>query len=311
MSRLGLVCLSVVLIGLVAEFYFAGKLAVFRATEHDLLRKAVSETEKAQETYDRARNELSDARQKLAEMKSGWGYEWTFPPGGNVGSVQFVNGRLAVNGVGTGNGLTIEPVTDANGQQRQVAPVVHVFTENAQGGSLYVGEFVAGINPGELTQTTCMLTPTWRVSPQEASTWNFTGTVRLRSQIPAGGRAAVDNLQQTINRTFSQLEQTNLRIAEQQRLTESSQAALVVRRSELLGDPAAEDNPEHPEYKLGLVRALVDIEEERNSIQLGVDGLRRLIKNAMEFRNQQLDQLKQLVTQLRRSGTQVSQRAEP
>ena len=310
MSRLGLVCLSLVLIGLAAESFIAAKLGLRRGEVADQLRKGFADTEKASESHTRAKSELAESRQKLAAVKSGWGFEWTFPPGGNVGSVQIVGGRLAVTGLGTVHGLVANQVTDAAGQQKLVPPVVYVFTDNGQGGSIYIGEFVAGIGPNELTEQNVTLIPTWTVSPQEIAAWNFSAGVRLRSQIPAGGRASVENLHQTIQRTFSQLMQTNLRVEEQKRLTEAAAVGLEVRRKELLGDAAAADNVEHPEYKLGLVQAIVNIEEERNAVQSAVDELRRLLKVAAEFRTQQLDTLKQLAARLKNADTKVSQRAE-
>ncbi len=310
MSRLGLVCLSLVLIGLAAESFIAAKLGMRRGEVGDQFRKAVTDSEKAKEQHIRAKAELAESRSKLAAVKTGWGFEWTFPAGGNVGSVQAVGGRLAVTGLGTANGLVANQVTDASGQQRIVPPVVHVFAENAQGGSTYIGEFIAGTGPNELTEQNSTLIPTWNVSPQEIASWNFSGVVRLRSHIPAGGRASVENLHQTIQRTFSQLMQTNLRVEEQKRLTDAAAAALAVRRKELLGDATADDNVEHPEYKLGLVQALVDIEEERNAVQAAVDELRRLLKIASEFRTEQLDNIKQLALSLQNSGTKISQREE-
>jgi hypothetical protein len=310
MSRLGLVCLSLVLIGLAAESYLAAKLGMRKGEVEDQLRKAITDSEKAIDGHGKAKTELEESRTKLAGAKLGWGYEWTFPPGGNVGSVQIVGGRLAVAGLGTSNGLTANTVTDSAGAQKLVPPIVHVFTSDGQGKSVYIGEFVAGIGPNELTESTSTLTPTWNVAPNELATWNFNNGVRLRSQIPAGARTGIESLHQTIQRTLSQLSQTAFRIEEQKRLTAAAEVALEVRKKELLGDPAAVDNADHPEYKLGLVQALEDLEEERNAVQAGVDELRRLLKLATEQRFEQLENLKQVVQNLRNSATKLSQRDE-
>lgn len=309
MIILRVMCLVLVLIGVTAEAFIAAKLVMRRTEVEDQLQKVVAETEKSTEAHKRATGELAESQKKLAGVKIGWGYEWNFPPGGNLGSVQLVNGRLSVTGLGTANGLVAKEYTDATGQ-RLAAPIVHVFTDNGQGGSVYIGEFIAGIGPNELTEQNSTLIPAWNVSPQEIAGWDFSRGVRLRSQIPPGPRASVENLHQTIQRTFSQLAQTALRIEEQKGLTDDAAAALAVRKSELLGDPNAAENPDHPEYKLGLVRALVDIEDERNVVQAGVDQLRRLLKEAGEFRTEKLDSLKQMVSLLRESGTKVSQRSE-
>ncbi len=310
MSRLGLVCLILVLLGLGAESYIAAKLGLRRGEVEDQLRKAIADTETATTGLEKAKIELGDSQQKLQSVKVGWGYEWNFPAGGNAGSVQVVQGRLAVTGLGTSNGLTRRQVTDANGQARELAPVVHVFTDNGQGGSRYIGEFIADISPNNLTETNSVLIPTWAASPEEQQTWNFAGAVRMRSQTPAGERSAVEHLHQSIQLTFSQLTQTGLRLEEQKRLNAAADEALQARKNELLGDAAAADNPDHPEYKLGLVQTLVDVEEERNAVQVAVDELRRQLKVASEFRTQQLDALKQLAAKLAAPETKVSQRTK-
>ena len=67
-----------------------------------------------------------------------------------------------------------------------VPPALHVFADNGQGKVSYTGEFQLGIGPNELGEQTCVLYPTWRVSPQEMASWNFSNGVRLRTQIPPG-----------------------------------------------------------------------------------------------------------------------------
>lgn len=309
MSKLRIAGYVLVIIGLIVEAIYAAKLGMRRGDVEAQLRTVIADSDKAIELNTKTKSELSESRQLLANVKLGWGYEWTFPAGGNVGSVQIVGGRLAVTGLGTANGLVATEVTDG-GQQKFVQPVVHVFAINGQGGSSYIGEFVAGIGPNELSEQNATLIPIWNVTPQEMASWNFSGGVRMRSQIPAGGRSSVGNLHQTIQRTYEQLTQTALRLEEQKGLNAAADAALLVRRNELLGDPNGPDNADHPEYKVGLVQALEDLEEERNAVQVGVDELRRLIKSATELRQQQVDTLKQIVSSTAKSDTKVSKRAE-
>jgi len=313
MSKLRIVGYVLVIIGLIVEVVYAAKLGMRRGEVEEKLRTAIADSEKAMEAHTKAKSELSESRQLLASIKLGWGYEWPLPaaPGGNAVplQVQVVGGRLSVSGLGTNNGLVAEQVTE-NGQQKSVAPVVHVFAQDAQGGSYYIGEFVAGIGPNELSEQNATLIPVWNVSAQEMASWNFSGGVRMRSQIPAGGRSAVGNLNQIIQRTYEQLAQTSLRFEEQTRLNAAADAALQVRKNELLGNPEGPDNPDHPEYKVGLVQALEDLEEQRNAVQAGVDELRRLIKSAREFRQQQIDTLNEIVSRLQKPTAKLSQRAE-
>ena len=308
MSKLGLVCLCLVVLGLSAEFYIAAKFGMRRGEVADELRKASAASELAIVAHAEAKTKATEARQALALTNLGWGYEWTLP-GGNPGPVQKnAGGQLMVTGLGSKNGLERLDLTDATGKAQIIPPVVHVFKSNGPGPSTYVGEFRADLQ--YLTQDSCVLTPQWFISSEDLQEWDFTGGARFRSQIPAGGRSAVENLHQTIQRTREQMFQTGLRIQEQQRLNAAATAALGIRKNELLGDTAAADNADHPEYKLGLVQALEDLEEERNGVQVAVDRLRRLIKTATKAREGLVDSLKQIAAQPRKSGTKLSQRAE-
>ncbi len=306
MSKLGVVCLCLVILGLGAEFYLAAKSGMRRGEIADALRKAVDESEKAIAAQAKAQAEATEARQALALTKLGWGYEWTLP-GGNPAPVQAAaGGKLMVTGLGSDARLEPLNVTDAAGQPQIAAPVVHVFKGDGQGGSIYIGEFKAE----SVSPTSCVLAPQWNVSADDLQQWDFSQGSRFRSQIPAGGRSAVENLHQTIQRTREQILQTELRTQEQQRLNAAAEAALTVRKNELLGDATAADNADHPEYKLGLVQALEDLEEERNAVQVAVDQLRRLIKSATKSREELVSTLKQMASQSRPSGTKLSQRAE-
>jgi hypothetical protein len=58
------------------------------------------------------------------------------------------------------------------------------------------------------------------------------------------------------------------------------------------------------------MKALEDLEEERNAVQLAVDQLRRLVKVATESRQQNVESIQQLASKLQSSSTRVTQRAE-
>ena len=307
MSKLGLVCLCLVVLALGAEFYIAAKLGMRRGEVADELRKVMDDSEKAIAALEKAQTEATETRQALALTKLGWGYEWEMG-GGNPSPVQAGAGKLRVTGLGINAGLVPLNVLDAAGQPQIVAPVVHVFKGDGNSGSIYIGEFKADVD--QLTADSCVLSPQWNISADDVQEWDFSNGSRFRTQIPAGGRSAVENLLQTIQRTNEQIVQTGFRIQEQQRLNVAAEAALATRRNELLGDPAAADNADHPEYKLGLVQALEDLEEERNGVQVAVDRLRRLIKSAAKAREGLVAGLKQVASQPRKSGTQLSQRAE-
>ncbi|MCA9011989.1 MAG: hypothetical protein KDB01_19690, partial [Planctomycetaceae bacterium] len=247
MSRLGIICGSLVIIGLLVEFWLAAKLGYRRGEVADKLREASAKSEKAIVELDKSAADLRTAQTNLAALKLGWGYEYTFAPA-NPAPVQNQGGRLFVTGLGsTTPGFTLDKkFTDANGQEKIVVPPIHVFADNGQGKVIYVGEFLLGTGPNELGEQTCVLYPTWRVSPQEMASWDFSHGVRLRTQIPPGGRAEIDGLNQTIQRSIEQLTELNGRIENQTQLQIEADLALETRRKELLGDAEGADVAERP-----------------------------------------------------------------
>jgi len=306
MSRLGIICGSLVILGLLVEFWLVSKLGFRRGEVADKLREAASKSEKAVVEFEKSAADLRTAETNLAALKLGWDHEYTFAPA-NPAPVQNQGGKLFVTGLGsTTPGLELRRIKDANGQEKMVAPALHVFTDNGQGKVSYTGEFLLGVGANELGEQTCVLYPTWRVSPQEMATWNFTNGVRLRTQIPPGGRAELDSLNQTIQRAFEQLTQLNNRTQDQKSLKADADIALEVRRNELLGDPAGADVPERPEFKLGLVKAIENIEEERNAVQIEVDALRRRIQEAARKRTELVEGVKELAAEKSKPVTQVS-----
>ncbi|MEZ6034246.1 MAG: hypothetical protein R3C17_14220 [Planctomycetaceae bacterium] len=307
MSRLGIICGSLVIIGLLVEFWLAAKLGYRRGEVADKLREASAKSEKAIVELDKSAADLRTAQTNLAALKLGWGYEYTFAPA-NPAPVQNQGGRLFVTGLGsTTPGFTLDKkFTDANGQEKIVVPPIHVFADNGQGKVIYIGEFLLGTGPNELGEQTCVLYPTWRVSPQEMAAWDFSHGVRLRTQIPPGGRAEIDGLNQTIQRSIEQLTELNGRIENQTQLQIEADLALETRRKELLGDAEGADVAERPEFKVGLVQAIENIEEERNALQIEVDTIRRRIQQAVEKRAQLVENVRELAASSSKPDTKVS-----
>lgn len=307
MSRLGIVCGSLVIIGLLAEFWLAAKLGYRRGEVADKLREVTAKSEKAIVEFDNSAAELRTAKSSLAALKLGWGHEYTLAPA-NPAPVQNQGGRLFVTGLGSATpGLELKKHTDANGQETMVPPPLHVFAADGQGKLTYTGEFQLGIGPNELGEQTCVLYPTWSVSPQEIASWDFSHEVRLRTHIPSGRMAEIDSLNQTIQRSNEQLTQLNSRTdGHQKALKEKADLSLQTRRNELLGDPAGADVAERPEFKVGLVQAIEDIEEERNSIQVAVDAIRRRILQAVADRARLVENVKETAASQSKPVTKVS-----
>lgn len=307
MSRLGIVCGSLVIIGLLVEFWLAAKLGYRRGEVADKLRAATEKSEKAIVEFEKSATELKTAQVNLAALKLGWGHEWTFPAA-NPAPVQNQGGKLFVTGIGvTTKGLDkLEDVVGADGKTTKAAPPIHIFADNGQGKVVYTGEFRLGVGPNELGETTCVLYPTWKVTPQEMASWNFTSGVRIRTQIPSGGRGELDNLNQTIARSVEQFNQLSTRIENQKKLRTDADLELQGRKNELLGDANGVVVAERPEFVDGLVRAIENIEEERNAFQIAVDSIRRKILKSVKTRTESVEGVKELAAKAAKPVTKVS-----
>ena len=87
--------------------------------------------------------------------------------------------------------------------------------------------------------------------------------------------------------------------ADQQLLKVDADQALLSRRNELLGDAKGADVAERPEFKVGLLRAIEDTEEERNALQVAVDAIRRAIQRAIADRSKLVDSVKKAASDLK------------
>ena len=92
MSRLGIVCGTLVILGLLGEFWLVAKLGFRRGEVADMLREATAKSEKSVVEFDKAAAELKTAETNLSASKLGWGYEWTLPAA-NPAPVQNQGGK--------------------------------------------------------------------------------------------------------------------------------------------------------------------------------------------------------------------------
>lgn len=290
-----------VLVGLGGELYFAARVLSRRFDIETALAKSISESTQAVAAEEKARLDLLNARSVLASVKNGWSFEWEFLPGGNWDIRQVGPGRLQVSGlgrdIGRNNGLKPVPATAG---APEVPPTVHVYALAQDNTSVYLGEFVARLD--QLQATTCVLEPTWWPRPQELTQWNFANGVRFRREVPPGPRNAFAGLNQTILRSLEKEALTDIHIQQQTQLNAAASAGLDKRKKELTGDPDGPDVPDHPEYRVGLVTALRDSEEERNAVQAAVDYLRRALLEASQKRQSLLETIRQLPPALTKSA---------
>jgi len=287
-----------VLVGLGGELYFAARVLSRRFAIETALAKSIADSTQAVAAEEKARLDLLVARSTLTSVKNGWSFEWEFLPGGGGGIQPVAPGRINVSGLGRNNGLM--PVPPAAGAQ-EVPPTVHVYALNPDNSSVYLGEFVARVD--QLQATTCVLEPTWQPRPEEFTAWNFVNGARFRREVPPGQRNAFAGLNQTILRSLEKERITDDHISQQKVLNAEALAGLDKRKKELTGDPDGPDIPDHPEYRIGLVTALRDSEEERNAVQAAVDFLRRALLEASQKRQSLLDTIRQLPPALTKSDS--------
>lgn len=308
MSTLGKVCLVLTILCLIGGAILAGMLGGTANSWSVKLRTAKEKSQKEIAAAEQSYNDLRAAEAELARKKLGWGFEWTFPGDGSIQPVP-ATGELIVRGLGRSNGLTIGQATNEAGQQVPVIPIVHVFAPGADGQStVYIGEFRADEN--RLGDTDCVLIPTLAPSAQEVANWNMgIAGARLRSIVPAPERATIDGLVASIRRNMGTAQQLEASIRDQAALLEAAKAQLAVRKGELLGNADARLIDDRPEFKIGLLKALEGIEEERNGVQVAVDELRRMIKSEAEKRTETLGQLQELAGKLPKPSSRVTSRS--
>jgi hypothetical protein len=305
MNTLGKVYAGLTILAMCGWVYLGGRLGKTANDWSVKLRDAKSATQKAVADHKKSELELSTAQSELARLKLGWGFEWTLPADGSKGSVQVVGTSLAVTGVGTESGLQTRQVI-AEGKEQILPPTVHVFQLTTEGGSRYVGEFLADLD--QLAPNSSVLRPTWAVTAQEIGAWDFATGVRLRSLVPGSGRIQVEGLNQAIQRLREHHAVADTNLKNQADLLEAAENQLAGRKAELLGNPEAADLKDRPEFKVGLVQALHDIEETRNQLQVDVDDLRRMVLEATETRNQLVVDLNELASRLPKDESRLSKK---
>jgi hypothetical protein len=305
MTTIGKVCLWLTVIGLVV---ISGYLLPTVGKQHNDVSARLQKSEKAVddaiEGHRDKSQQLEDRKQQLARLQIGWDKSWDIQQTANT-RVDVERGQLAVAGLGRDSGLA--PALDAAGQE--APPAVHAFKALPDGGMFYVGEFQAK----PLEATTTILVPIWRVTEEELDVWTSDTELpwRFRTLVPAGGRLHVDQLHAQLQKLTEMNAEVEANTIQQRKLLEEAEAQLAIRKEELLGSPGAEPTPGHPEYSVGLLKAVSDEEERRNNLQIGVDSLRRQIKAANEERETLIRRLKEYPDQLPSAdGDQVTQSGE-
>ena len=213
--------------------------------------------------------EASEQRQlvlhELERMNREWGTDFRAAGGVPTQLLNPADGKLEVQ-LGVGAGL----------QEKQL---VHGFEIKADGSSVYRGPYSV-FGPPQAERSA--MQPAWRIRPGEPAEWQA-ARWRWRSSIPSGYSEQFDKLMGDFTRSDEALADRNASIAIQDKLIADATLALQRRQAELVGgEELPKDESIAPEFRLGLVSTLEATEEERNSVLLEIDALRRQVRDARD-----------------------------
>ncbi|MFO1092343.1 MAG: hypothetical protein U0992_03385 [Planctomycetaceae bacterium] len=204
---------------------------------------------------------VQDKQNELSRIETAWGQFFNAPQGRTLNAQQ---GTLAIE-AGAQQGL-LEPAADKS------FPVLHVFANQANGGSKYLGEFA--LSDLQAAQSGLQLTQQPPLPTSVAALGQLQGeSLRVRESMPAAYRGLIDDyfarysvLAQQLNFQQSQLQNQTEQLAK-------SQAILAQRLAELNGDPQPPEGASE-EVVQGLVVTIRDAETARNGNLQVLDGLR-------------------------------------
>ena len=239
------------------------------------------------------RQELNQVQSQLSEASLGWGRFWNGVPA-TVSAQPGGSPAVAVN-IGTNHGLAVRTAANDSGQDLPSPPVVHGFIDGPEGGSRYIGEFVA--LPQGLQPEQAVLQPTSRVRRGETGRWQGQQW-RFREHIPLQFEASFAALETRLSKDEQDHDSLQRNIALQQELGKHAEEQLAIRKGELLGNQDYPELKPRPELTIGLVRAIENAEEGRNGLQIDVDRLRRLLRDETQNRAVLMDELAGLVQSL-------------
>ncbi len=244
---------------LFAAIYFTTGVLKARSTWLGKTEETSKKIADAQEQAMNAKKQFESVREQVHLENLRWGKAWASP---NSGPAPIADGTVEL-GVGSNAGI-------GRGQQDPAKlPIVHVFGKDAQGQSLYVGDFQLtdvrqDKSAGKLTR------PPFT---DEVKSWPR-GEYRVRELVPADYLATIVRLRTQIILAEQDVRHETAALAYQDEHLVASQKALDQRLGELNGMPEAPDKA-GPDAKDGLVQTMRREESARNELVKQVDALRR------------------------------------
>ena len=259
MNFLGKLLMGFLVFCLLAATYFTTGVLKARSSWLAKIETTSNQIADAEEKLESEKKQFKAVRDQVHLENLRWGKAWTAPGSGPApaadGSVELGVGSNA--GVGRGQ------------QDPAKLPIVHVFGKDAQGQSLYLGDFQltdvrqdkAG---GKLTRP---------VFAGEVESWPR-GEYRVRESVPYDFSSTINSLRTLILLAEQNVQHETAALAYQDEHLIASQGALDKRLNELNGDANAPATA-GPDVKDGLVQTMRREETARNELVKHVDALRR------------------------------------
>lgn len=254
----GKVLAGFVILGFLGAFYMTSKAFAIRDAWMKLAQDNEAAIKKNDEEIAAKTRTLKDKRNDYARTMFGWDREWISPA-----ARLEQNGALGLQ-LGTNQGI-------------QPGQLLYVFAPNADGTSVYVGDFkVERANEGG-TQAV----PYSRRRPTDFKQAQLQN-VRVRTMIPNQYVKRLNDLNLSLLDAELSIRSNHEELARQGRLSEQVDKLIAARLAELNGDPDKANDHIAEVHIKGLLSSIVGEEEVRNAALIEADRLMRELKKTRD-----------------------------
>ncbi|HEY3964855.1 MAG TPA: hypothetical protein VGM05_09925 [Planctomycetaceae bacterium] len=258
MHTSGKVLAGLLIVGLGVAFHASAKAYAVRDAWMKLAQDNEAAIKKNDEEIAVKTRTLKDKRNEFARTMIGWDREWIAPAA-----------RLEQNG-----GITLQLGTN---QGMQPGQVLYVFAPNADGTSVYVGDFKVERTNEAQTQAN----HNSRRRPTDFKQAQLQN-VRVRTLIPNQYVKRLNDLDQLLLDAELSIRTNKEELARQGRLSEQVEKVIAARLAELNGNPDKANQQIPPVHINGLLTSIVSEEEARNAALIEADRLMRELKKTRD-----------------------------
>jgi hypothetical protein len=257
----GKILAGLVVVALLGAFYMTTKAFYVRDKWMQLAQENEAAIKKNAEELEAKTRTRNEKRADFARTMLGWDREWN-----SAGAILDDTGRIGLN-IGSN-------------QQVQAGQLLYVFAPNADGTSVYLGDFTVD----KLFDAGIQAVPNSRRRPADLKAGQFP-SARVRTMIPNPYVKRLGDLDQDLLNAELSIRTNKEELARQGRLSEQADKLIAARLFELNG-PADGDNQQAravPEvYNRGLLTSIVSEEEARNAALIEADRLMRELKKTRD-----------------------------